>query len=126
MTPSVHVSCPLEILPCAAASADSRLSIQAANSKFVERWRALGADPGLLPGGSVDLLLQPKERLRLDREIRQRERSSQVFSLTLTSSPTVLEFIPLVPDSGAEWLVTMKNADRVRTGSATDSASPLS
>jgi len=110
MVSAAIIPCPLEALPCAAASADSRLCITASNSCFIERWTALGADARLLPGASLALLCRPSARSRFQRELlRHYSRPPQPFSLTLTTPPALVQLTPIQADGAAGWLVTLRD-----------------
>lgn len=109
MVPTAVVPCPLEALPCAAASTDSRLCITASNSCFLERWTASGADARLLPGASLALLCRQGSRSRFQRELSRHCSARQPFSLRLATPSVLVQLTPIQASDDAGWLVTVRD-----------------
>ena len=119
MTEHSSVCLPLDVVPCAAAAADSELRIIATNSVFVEQWTAIGMDPGQLPGARIPLISPADERAQVKRALwRRRQGQPKPFSITLVKSRAALDLAPL-DDPGASWLVTLR--DIRATSKVTDS-----
>ena len=126
MPVSRAVRFPLDALPCAAACADSRLRITAANSSFVKRWSALGGNPAKLPGSYLSGLFPPDERARYRRELwRRRQGKPQPFSLPLGLGEGVVEVAPLSGEQSARWLVTLSDDGRVQDDGGAAAVGPL-
>jgi signal transduction histidine kinase len=105
---SASVTCPIESLPVAAACADARLNVRAANAAFVDRWAALGADPQQLPGASLFTLCPGQELNGRRHDIWRHDVSPpQPFSVTLTTSAAVLELTPIASSDHGCWLATL-------------------
>jgi signal transduction histidine kinase len=109
MVPTAVVPCPLEALPCAAASTDSQLCITASNSCFIKRWTASGADARLLPGASLALLCRPGPRSRFQRELSRHRSARQPFSLRLATLSVLVQLTPIQASDDAGWLVTVRD-----------------
>jgi signal transduction histidine kinase len=101
------ISFSLDALPCAAATADRRLRLTAANARFVERWAALGADPRKLTGSPLACLCAPAARAKFRHAlVRHRRGAPRAFSVSIASPPVKVEFAPLgAADAG--WLVML-------------------
>jgi signal transduction histidine kinase len=111
MSSAAIVTCSLDALPCAAATADSRLRILAANSAFVDRWTALGGDAQILSGASLTAMDSPEHRGPLQSELwRYTARPARKVSLTLAAPRAVVDLTPLGSDDDACWLVTLRDA----------------
>lgn len=108
------VSCRLDALQWPAAIADSRLHIRAANSRFAERWTAIGGDPDLLAGGSIALLCPLEEQLRIRHDLwRLSTGIAQPHTLALTTPPVVLELTPIESNNEpGGWLATLHDEGR--------------
>ena len=109
MVPTAVVPCPLEALPCAAASTDSRLYITASNSCFLKHWTASGADAELLPGASLALLCRQGARSRFQRELSRHCSARQPFSLRLATPSVLVQLTPIQASDDAGWLVTVRD-----------------
>lgn len=114
MVSTAIVPCPLEALPCAAASTDSQLCVTASNSSFIERWTASGADAGLLPGAPLTLLCRPGSRSRFQRELSRHRSARQPFSLRLATQAVLVQLTPIQASDDAGWLVTVRDTPAAR------------
>lgn len=98
-----------------AAVTDTRLRVRAVNSRFVERWKALGGNPDVLSDESLATHFTLEDQLDIRHDLWQLPAGVPLtHTFRLTDLPAVLDLTPLESDGvPGGWLATLHDLDSV-------------